>query len=147
MRPLTAKDARDMAAIHAESFAPPLGSGGWPALDMATHTQKDLCLGVDHDGALGGFIIVSIAADQAEILTIATAIVSRRRGLARRLLEGVAPELKKQDVRELFLEVAEDNIGAIALYRGAGFIPIGRRPGYYRRAEGRIAALTLSKKV
>lgn len=147
MRQLTATDAREMAAIHAESFAPPLGSGGWPALEMAAHTQKDLCFGVDHEGALGAFIILSVAADQSEILTIATAITARRQGLARQLLEKMIPEVKHRGAKEVFLEVAEDNVAAITLYRAADFLPIGRRPAYYRRAEGRIAALTWSKKL
>jgi len=145
MRRLTAKDARAMAAIHAESFESPFGSGGWDALEMASHTQKDLCLGMDLAAELGAFIILSVAADQAEILTLATARGARRQGFARRLLDGAAGELSNQDISDLFLEVAEDNGAAIALYRGAGFAPIGRRPAYYHRAGGRVAAITLSK--
>ena len=131
-----------MAAIHAESF-----ERSWDALEMATHTQKDMCFGVDHDESLGGFIILSVAAGQAEILTIATALAARRQGLGRQLLDGIIDHLRAADVGELFLEVAEDNAAALALYRGAGFQPIGRRPGYYRRAAGRIAAITFSKKL
>ncbi|MDP3371055.1 MAG: ribosomal-protein-alanine acetyltransferase, partial [Brevundimonas sp.] len=37
----------------------------------------------------------------------------------------------------LFLEVAEDNMAALALYAGAGFVEAGRRPGYYARPHGR----------
>ena len=33
----------------------------------------------------------------------------------------------------MFLEVAVDNPAAIALYQAAGFVPAGRRRGYYRR--------------
>ena len=142
MRPLSAADAKHMASIHAQSF-----ERSWDALEMATHTQRDLCLGVDLDGALAAFIILSRAADQAEILTIATAKSARRQGVARQLLDGAAAQLRGTGTAELFLEVAEDNAGALALYRGAGFQPIGRRPGYYRREAGRIAALTLSKKL
>ena len=142
MKPLSAADAKYMASIHAQSF-----ERSWDALEMATHTQRDLCLGVDQDGALAAFIILSRAADQAEILTIATAKSARRQGLARKLLDVAAAQLRSMGTAELFLEVAEDNAGALALYRGAGFQPIGRRPGYYRRSAGRIAALTLSKKL
>jgi len=147
MRPLSAADARDMAAIHAESFAPPFGSGGWDALEMATHTQRDLCLGVERENELLGFVIVSTPADQAEILTIATRIAARRQGLGRKLLDAVVADLQSKHATELFLEVAEDNAAALALYRGVGFQPIGRRPGYYRREAGRVAAITFSKKV
>jgi len=136
-----------MSAIHGDSFAPPFGTGGWDALEMAIHTQKDLCLGFDIEGELAAFIIVSIAADQAEILTIATDHTARRKGLGLGLLETVCSALNKRDVRDLFLEVAEDNDPAIALYRQAGFLPIGRRPAYYQREAGRVAALTFSKKI
>ena len=34
----------------------------------------------------------------------------------------------------MFLEVAEDNIAALALYHRAGFAAVGRRRGYYHRA-------------
>ncbi|MFU1477623.1 hypothetical protein ACM25N_07930 [Roseovarius sp. C7] len=44
-----------------------------------------------------------------------------------------------------FSEVAEDNAGAIALYRAAGFGECGRRKGYYRRAGGAVDALVLAK--
>ena len=142
MRQLSGVDARDMAAIHAESF-----ERSWDALEMATHTQHDLCLGVDRDTVLAGFIIISIAVDQAEILTIATASSARRQGVGRQLLKAAFSELEQQDAAELFLEVAEDNVAALALYRAAGFQPIGRRPGYYRRADGRVAAITFSKKL
>lgn len=131
-----------MAAIHAQSF-----DRSWDALDMATHTQKDICLGVDGNDRLAAFVILSCASDQAEVLTIATRQSARREGFGAALLTGAATALRAQNVKELFLEVAEDNMGAIALYNAAGFTPIGRRPGYYHRANGRVSALTFSKKL
>ncbi len=131
-----------MASVHSDSFERP-----WSALDMAAHTLRDVCFGIDTDGRLAAFVIISCAADQAEVLTIATAKAARRQGLARRLLEGVIPQLQKHGAAELFLEVAEDNTAALALYKTSGFQPIGRRPGYYRRTAGRMAAITFSKKL
>jgi len=131
-----------MAGLHAESFDRP-----WDALEMARHLQTDLCLGMDQSGELDAFVILSVAADQAEILTIATAKSARRQGLGRAVLDLAETELSALGVKEIYLEVAEDNAPAVALYRGAGFTPIGRRPGYYRREAGRIAALTFSKKL
>lgn len=142
MRVLTATDARDMAAIHAVCFDRP-----WDALEMATHTQRDFCLGADWDNQLAAFVILSITADQSEVLTIATSKPARRQGLAKQILTNAFEMLQKRDITETFLEVAEDNIGAMALYKGLGFQPIGRRPGYYRRADGRVAAITFSKKL
>ena len=33
--------------------------------------------------------------------------------------------------RRVFLEVAANNAAALALYSRKGFVPCGRRPGYY----------------
>ena len=142
MRRLSAQDAQIMADIHAQSFDRP-----WPALDMAVHTQRDICFGIEQNAELAAFIILSCAAGQSEILTIATAQTARRQGLAGQLLHGVIEPLESQNVTEIFLEVAEDNHAAIALYKKSGFQSIGRRPGYYRRAEGRVSAITFSKKL
>ena len=142
MRALNATDAKDMASLHAESF-----ERSWDALEMATHTQRDLCYGIEAEGQLAAFTIISLAAAQTEILTIATAKAARRQGWGRKLLEATVMELKEKGASELFLEVAEDNPAAIALYKSTGFSPIGRRPGYYRRAKGRVAAITFSKKL
>jgi len=47
-------------------------------------------------------------------------------------------------VRAVFLEVAEDNGSARALYRRAGFRDVGRREGYYPAGKG-AAALILRR--
>ena len=142
MRLLSAVDAKHMAALHVQSFERP-----WDALEMAAHIARDLCFGVDDNDRLAAFIILSRAADQAEILTLAVAKSAQQQGLGRQLLDGAAEQLRQSRCSEIFLEVAEDNIAAIALYRAAGFEPIGRRPAYYRRAAGRIAAITYAKKL
>lgn len=140
MRRLTVADAKAMADIHAASF-----EKGWDALEMSAHCRKDICLGLGDP--LSAFIICSHAADQSEILTIATRPTDRQKGLGRDLLNHTCDTLGNLGVADLFLEVAEDNEAAKALYRKAGFSPIGRRPGYYRRANGRVAAITFSKKL
>lgn len=138
MRLLAPRDAKAMAAIHAQSF-----EKGWDALEMSAHLAKDICLG--RGDPLTAFIICSHVADQSEILTLATHPDQRRTGLGRALLTEAATHLKGRGVKTLFLEVAEDNLAAQGLYRAVGFTPIGRRPAYYRRSDSRVAALTFSK--
>lgn len=140
IRALNATDAPRMAEIHAASF-----HKGWEEGDMWAHLHKDLCFGFGRP--LDGFIILSSAADQAEILTIAVDQDQRRRGIARALLEITETELVENGVDTLFLEVAEDNDAAIKFYQGAGFEPIGRRPAYYKREMGRVAAITYRKRL
>ena len=83
-----------------------------------------------------GFILLRAVADEAEILTLAVRPAARRRGLGARLVqEGVVAAAARGATR-LFLEAAQDNIAALALYARAGFAEAGRRPGYYARPDG-----------
>jgi len=140
IRSLNTIDAARMAEIHAQSFFK-----SWSEADMGAHIQKDLCFGFGRP--LDGFIILSTAADQAEILTVAVNPATRRQGIARALLDISETELVDNGIDTLFLEVAEDNPVGIAFYKGAGFEPIGRRPSYYIREIGRVAAITYRKRL
>jgi ribosomal-protein-alanine N-acetyltransferase len=63
--------------------------------------------------------------------------------VARALLVDFIDAARRRGARRGFLEVAEDNDAALALYTAAGFAAIGRRPAYYRGRSGARAALTL----
>jgi ribosomal-protein-alanine N-acetyltransferase len=80
------------------------------------------------------------APDEAELLNLAVDPGSRRRGVASALLEELAREAKG----ELFLEVAEPNQPAIALYEHHGWVRNGVRNGYY--GQGNINAIVMQKR-
>jgi GNAT superfamily N-acetyltransferase len=61
------------------------------------------------------------AAPLLNIHDIAVSADYRRRGIARRLLDGIAREASKMGCCRLTLEVREDNPAATALYRSSGF--------------------------
>ncbi len=82
------------------------------------------------------FILIQVAAGQSEILSIGTVPDARRSGLAQILLHEAAAEALAREAQEMFLEVAEDNSAALALYTTAGFSIAGRRRLYYRRLGG-----------
>jgi ribosomal-protein-alanine N-acetyltransferase len=85
---------------------------------------------VTQDAPLG-FALGRVQADQAEILTIAVRPGARGQGVGRALLHGLLAEAAKRGALELFLEVAEPNAAARALYAGAGAKEVGRRRRYY----------------
>ena len=125
-------EAARLAAIHAEAFDRP-GETSWSAAAFA-----DLLIqaGVFAVEAADGFILMRAVADEAEILTLAVRPAARRGGLGGRLVgEGVLAAAARGATR-VFLEVAEDNLAARALYERAGFVEAGRRPGYYAAADG-----------
>ena len=76
-----------------------------------------------------------MAADEAEILSIAIAASHRGRGLSRDLLLTHLGHLAGRGVRTIFLEVEENNQPARRLYERAGFTVVGRRERYYQQAE------------
>ncbi len=61
----------------------------------------------------------------------------RRRGIGRALLDAVVAEAGARGIASIVLEVAADNEAARRLYAALGFVQVGRRPRYYRRAGGR----------
>ena len=79
------------------------------------------------------------AEDEAELLNLAVDPDFRRRGVALALLEA----LGKAARGTIFLEVAENNSGAIALYRHAGWEQIAVRKGYYE--QGKMNAIVMKK--
>ncbi|MCU0986942.1 MAG: GNAT family N-acetyltransferase [Acetobacteraceae bacterium] len=91
-----------------------------------------------------GFLLLGLAADEGEIITLAVLPAARRRGLGAALVAAAAREAAARGAARLFLEVAEDNDPARALYARAGFVPVGRRRAYYARPGGAVDALLLA---
>jgi ribosomal-protein-alanine N-acetyltransferase len=139
----SARDAAAIASLHAASFR-----RGWSEqevegllIDRAVITHR-----ATFRGKLAGFIMSRLAADEAEILSVAVAARSRGRGLARRLLNLHLRRLAGLRARAVFLEVDEHNAPAIRLYHRAGFREVARRPNYYPGAQGKPAtALVLRR--
>ena len=129
--------AARIAALHAEAFDAPWDEIAFDALIGQT--------GVALIEEADGFILMRTVVDEAEILTLAVRPLSRRSGLGLRLVQRGAAEATAQGAARLFLEVAEDNAAARALYARAGFIQAGLRRRYYARADGSaVDALVLS---
>lgn len=132
IRPATPVDAPLLARLHAASFTRP-----WVETEMAALLSQTSTLGLldEQDGEITGFLLLRLATDEAEILTLAVSPDHRRQGIARRLLEQSQPTLKAASINTLFLEVSEENHPAQRLYRHCGFAINGRRKGYYLHAD------------
>lgn len=80
----------------------------------------------------GGMVLMRVAADQSEIITLAVIPEARRRGVGRGLLQTALQAARAAGANEMFLEVSSENQPALALYVAAGFLSVGRRRQYYR---------------
>ena len=88
-----------------------------------------------------GFILYRCAVDECEIITLCVRPENRRQRTARRLLSALEVILVGCGVTNVFLEVEENNISALKLYEGAGYVRTGRRKNYYQNEAGRRDAL------
>jgi ribosomal-protein-alanine N-acetyltransferase len=130
----------DMAALHAAAMTAPRP---WSAAEFASLLAQP---GVFVAGDARCLALGRVAADEAELLTIATHPAHRRQGLARDRLAAFEAGAEARGARTAHLEVAADNLPALVLYEGAGYLGTGRRRGYYRAADGApVDALLLSK--
>ena len=137
--------AAEIAHLHGQLFSP-----GW--------SEESVRSLLDHPGSTAflavlagqppttvGFVMAQLAADEAEILSIGVAPEWQRKGIGRRLVEGVARAVQRAEAKTLHLEVAADNDAAMELYRRAGFLGTGLRRGYYERpGSAPVDAVTLS---
>jgi [ribosomal protein S18]-alanine N-acetyltransferase len=140
-----AECAEDCARLHGASFA-----FGWSDADFESYLADPTIVAdgavseTPRKGALGGFILSRLIPPDAEILTFAVDPARRGAGLGRALLDAHLNALERAGARLVFLEVADDNAAALALYGRAGFKIIGRRENYYQRATGeKRAAITM----
>lgn len=122
----TPAHAAAMAEIHARAF-PPREAWGPDAFALQVALPGAFGLIAPE----GGVILARVAADEAEVLTLAVDPVARRRGVARALLAATMTRAAGMGARAMLLEVAADNRGALALYAGAGFRQAGLRRRYY----------------
>lgn len=131
--------------LHAGAFA-----RGWTDAEFEQLLQDRTVLAhVLTDGTgqrLQGFAVSRHVLDEAELLTIVLDPALRGQGRGRQLLETHFAALRAAGVRTIFLEVAEDNKAARALYSRFGFAEVGKRAGYYPAGGGlRATALVLRR--
>ncbi len=125
-RRATQADSGVMAAIHAAAFPAP---DAWSRDVLSLQLELPGVFALLHPS--GGMILVRVAAEEAEILTLAVAPEVRRGGIAKALLRETAMMAAGMGAAAIFLEVSVANSSARAAYAQAGFKPIGRGRQYY----------------
>lgn len=89
-------------------------------------------LAVVDEFGVRGYASVRVFAPDAELMRIGVGMGSRRQGVATSLLAAVEEAARGRGADRMQLEVASDNVAAVALYVGAGYREQGRRRAYYR---------------
>src|SRR5260370_5409548 len=133
IEPATLRDAARLAQLHGASFHRGWGEGEFESMLTERNTLV-------HRLRLGrkiiGFAVSRMAADEAEILSIAVDAGHRGPGLSRDLLLTHLGHLAGRGVHKVFLEVEENNQPARRLLGPVGFPVDGLPERYYREAHG-----------
>ncbi len=133
-------NAREMAEIHALCFRSPRP---WRADEFSELLASN---GVFTCTRAKGLILGRLAGPEAEILTLAVVPDAQRQGIASELLDEFERTARQNGAVQLFLEVANTNQGALALYRKHQYRDAGIRKDYYASPTGqKVSALVMSK--
>lgn len=118
------------AVYLSDGFDPVDGAHRIQALSRSPHV---VYASVQEDGQAVAAGTASLSQGWASIHGMRTAANCRGRGLAARVLAGLADAATAQGLERVFLQVEEDNRSALALYGRAGFSTVWRYH-YWRRA-------------
>ena len=105
-----------------------------PYLKIITYVEKDKII---------GFLLYSLIYDRIEIEQFEVITKERGKGIGDKLLKYLIEKYKERDVKNITLEVKEDNIIAINLYKKYGFKNVSTREKYYDGINGLLMEKTL----
>ena len=148
LRRMTHADLPQVEALDQLSFRTP-----WPPGSFAYELRPDassICLVAETTGEAArsviiGNVVIWLAADEAQVATLAVAPEWRGRGAARILLAGALLQAWQLGARKSLLEVRVSNEAALHLYYGLGYKAVGLRPGYYEDTREDALLLTLEE--
>ena len=130
IRPAWPADAPALALLERRCFADPWTHEAFRSL---LRVPEGFGVVAEEYGEIAGYGVARSVAGTGEILNLAVAPESRRRGIAAGLLAALLDQLVQRKAGEVFLEVRASNQAALELYGRYGFASVGRRPAYYRR--------------
>lgn len=121
----------ELLSIERESFADPKNGNIFSSLydDAAAHMHYFVAQ--SDTGVIGGYLILSLAADEAEIINVAVPPALRRRGIGVALVDEALAFAAARGAAACYLEVRESNRPARRLYEKMSFNVVGVRKMYY----------------
>ncbi len=130
IRDAAASDLEALTALEQECFSLP-----WTReqLEGELPDEGHEFLVAEENAELLGYIGMMSVLDEGYISNVAVMPAARRRGIGRTLVREILARAETRGLSFVTLEVREHNDAAIALYAGEGFLPVGRRRGYYER--------------
>lgn len=136
-------DLAEVADHDAAIFGPTAWTLGYYWSVKAQNGTVMLAARTASAGELAGWIVMSGAGAEADVMTIATTEAARGNGVGRALLQAGIDWAKERGSEVVHLEVDERNAAALGMYASFGFEEWGRRPEYYPGAAGILMRLRI----
>ncbi|WP_417450368.1 ribosomal protein S18-alanine N-acetyltransferase [Kordiimonas sp.] len=137
--PPDARMLSQLAEAHARAFASQDERPWRPEELLSLMAMPGVSVRVALDGdKVAGFIMDRVAADEAELITLAVSPQYQGQKIALGLMNAMIVDLLAEKISKVFLEVRDDNERAIKLYEDFGFQAQGKRPRYYQTQSGKI---------
>ena len=146
---ITTTDSDQHLLRQVDEIEQMIQSDNWNEQQIRELLQQDInqCWGVletdlsqTSEEKIVAYCIISTVFEVAEVLRIGTHPDYQRQGLAAGLLQALIKAMPDKKLERILLEVRQDNLAAIALYKKMGFEVIHVRKGYYsipsREGEG-----------
>lgn len=127
-------DLQQVMCIEEEAFPDPWHISFFKREIQKRKKNTHLYVGRLNDQVIG-YIVFYTVGYECHILNIAVETTYRRRGVGKYLLECTFENIKKNKVKEIFLEVSVKNTAALELYRKYGFQVFGVRKKYYSNGD------------
>jgi ribosomal-protein-alanine N-acetyltransferase len=102
---------------------------------------------VDNNEIIGIGGVICATEDGAEIFTVAVEESARGKGIGAKIVEKLIEFCNSKKAKQIFLEVEDGNLSAIALYKKCGFSEVGRRKGFYRKNGEANDAIIMVKQI
>ncbi|MFH0816377.1 MAG: N-acetyltransferase [Methanobacteriota archaeon] len=147
IRPFRHEDLDAVARMERECFPGPEGLSR-RQLGALVKRGDVAALVAECGCVLGGFALLQFSDSTARLLTIDVAREFRGSGIGSALLEAADEAAAKVGCESISLEVRLTNLGAISLYRKAGYTETMVVEGYYPGTGGRPSdALEMQKRL
>lgn len=132
---MTVTDAREQHLDALEELEKRCFSVPWTRAQLCSQLPDAMhvFLVAEEGDRLLGYAGMMHVLDEGSVSNVAVAPDCRRQGVGSALIEALLARARELGLSFVNLEVRESNAPAIALYERFGFVPDGRRKGYYDR--------------
>jgi ribosomal-protein-alanine N-acetyltransferase len=139
IRQLKADDLDCVAQIEQAAYPFPWTRGIFSDCIQAGYD----CSALQAGSSLIAYSIQSHVAGESHLLNLCVATEWQKKGYGNLMLDHAIRQAGRQQCSTVFLEVRPSNLPGIRLYKHKGFFIVGKRPGYYRAADGREDAIVM----